>query len=272
MLEAPRLLACMHMITGIVITLNESRNIADCIGSLRRVCDEVIVVDSLSTDDTVDLAREAGARVVLQAYLGDGQQKNVGLLHARNDWVLSVDADERLTDGMVEAIRGLDLARTSHDAFAFRRRNYIGSRWIRRCGWYPDYCLRLYNRTRTRFAEVSQHSSVQARNPRKIQADLIHYSFADVGQLFAKPGRNFSGRAAKIMFQKGKRANAWSPFVHGLGALVRKYVLQAGFLAGVDGMTVALSAGVNSYLKYAKLLELQRDPEVLRRTDFTKVW
>lgn len=260
------------MITGIVITLNESKNIAACIASVRQVCDEVIVVDSLSTDDTAELAKQAGAKVILQAYLGDGQQKNVGLAYARNNWVLSVDADERLTEGMVEAIRGLDLATTKHDAFAFRRRNYIGSRWIRRCGWYPDYCIRLYERTKTCFADNSQHSTVQARNVGKIEADLIHYSFEDVGQLFAKPGRNFSGRAAKIMFQKGKRANSLSPFVHGVSAWVRKYVLQAGFLAGVDGMTVAISAAVNSYLKYAKLLELQRDPQVLQRTDFSKVW
>ncbi len=261
-----------HMITGIVITMNESRNIAACIQSLRQVCDEVIVVDSLSTDDTVELANQAGATTVLQAYLGDGPQKNVGLAYARNSWVLSVDADERLTDGMVEAIRGLRLDTTNHDAFAFRRRNYIGSRWIRRCGWYPDYCIRLYDRTKTRFAENRQHSSVQARNPMRIPADLLHYSFDNIGQLFAKPGRNFSGRAAKIMYEQGKRANGWSPVLHGVGAWVRKYLLQAGFLAGVDGMTVAISAAVNSYLKYAKLLELQRDPKVLQSTDFSKVW
>jgi len=130
----------------------------------------------------------------------------------------------------------------------------------------------LYDRTRTRFADKRQHSSVQARNTRRISADLIHYSFEDIGQLFAKPGRNFSSRAAKIMFQEGKRAHSWSPFLHGFNAWVRKYLLQAGFLAGADGMTVALSAAVNSYLKYGKLLELQRDTEVLRKTDFTKVW
>jgi len=260
------------MISGIVITLNEGRNIAGCIESLRRVCDEVIVVDSLSTDETVVLAQRAGAITVLQSYLGDGPQKNVGLAHARNHWVLSVDADERLTDGMVEAIKGLDLATTPHDAFAFRRRNYIGSRWIRRCGWYPDYCIRLYDRTKTRFAEKRQHSSVQARNPMRLPADLLHYSFDDIGQLFAKPGRNFSGRAAKIMYQDGRRAHSWSPFVHGVSAWVRKYILQAGFLEGVDGMTVALSAAVNSYLKYAKLLELHRDPKVRQNTDFGKVW
>ncbi|MCK6370775.1 MAG: glycosyltransferase family 2 protein [Gammaproteobacteria bacterium] len=260
------------MITGIIITLNESTHISDCITSLREVCDDIIVVDSLSTDDTAEKAGQAGARVISQAYLGDGPQKNVGIEFARNEWILSVDADERLTEGMVEAIRKLDLRSTPHDAFAFRRRNYVGSRWIRYCGWYPDYCIRLFDRRRTRFAEARQHSSVQATNPQRVQADLIHYSYQDLGQLFCKPGRNFSGRAAKIMYLEGKRASPVSPFLHGASAMFRKYLLQGGFLGGVDGMTVALSAAVNSYIKYAKLLELQRDPAVLERTDFDRVW
>lgn len=260
------------MITGIVITLNESKNIKECIESLQTVCSEVIIVDSLSTDTTQEIAREMGAIVVEQAYLGDGFQKNVGLPHASNDWVLSIDADERLTPEAIEQIKQLDLTHTEHDAFAFRRRNYIGSRWIKQCGWYPDYCIRLYNRQKTKFSEVKQHASVQASNPKHLDCDLIHYSFENLGQLFAKPGRNFSGRAAKIMYQKGKRANAFSPFTHGFSAFFRKYILQRGFLGGVDGMTVALSSAVNSYLKYAKLLEYQRDPKVLAQEDFNKVW
>ena len=260
------------MITGIVITLNESRNIEACIRSLRQVCDEIIVVDSLSTDDTVAVARRVGAETVSQAYSGDGPQKNVGLTYARNDWILSVDADERLTDEMVDAIRRWDLKITEHDAFAFRRRNHVGSRWIRRCGWYPDFCIRLYDRRKTRFADVRQHSQIPAANPLRIKADLIHYSFQDIGQLFSKPGRNFSSRAAKIMYQEGRRANGWSPLIHGVSAWARKYLFQAGFLAGVDGMTIAISAAVNSYLKYAKLLEFQRDRQVLERTDFNKIW
>jgi glycosyltransferase involved in cell wall biosynthesis len=260
------------MITGVIITLNESQNIVECIQSLQQVCSEIIVVDSLSHDTTQQLARDAGAIVVEQAYLGDGFQKNVGLEYGSNDWVLSMDADERLTPEAVEAIKQLDLAQTPHDAFAFKRRNYIGSRWIKHCGWYPDYCIRLYNKSKTRFSEVKQHASVQASNPKRLDADLIHYSFENLGQLFAKPGRNFSGRAAKIMYQKGKRANAFSPFSHGLNAFIRKYIFQQGFLGGVDGMTVALSSAVNSYLKYAKLLEYQRDPKVLEKENFDKIW
>ncbi|MFV0573846.1 MAG: glycosyltransferase family 2 protein [Vibrio sp.] len=260
------------MITGIVITLNESQNIKDCIESLQQVCSEVIIVDSESTDNTVKIAEELGAKVINQPYLGDGIQKNVGIDYASNDWILSLDADERLTPEAVQEIKKLDLSKTQHDAFALGRRNYIGSRWIKQCGWYPDHCTRLYNRTKTRFTAVKQHASVPAENLQKLDADIIHYSFENIGQLFAKSGRNFSGRAAKIMYQKGKRANSFSPFLHGMNAFIRKYVFQKGFLGGVDGMTVALSSAVNSYLKYAKLLEFQRDPKVLEKEDFNKVW
>lgn len=260
------------MISANIITFNEEANIADCIISARQVCDEIVVVDSGSQDRTVAIAHELGAKVVRQEYLGDGIQKNVALSHVEHDWVLSLDADERVTPQMAQIVRQLDLDATEHDAFAFRRRNMIGSRWIKVCGWYPDYCIRLYNRQHARFADVKQHASITASNSKRIDADIIHYSFANIGQLFAKPDRDFSGRAAKIMYQKGKRANSFSPFIHGLNAFVRKYIFQRGFIGGVDGMTVAISAGLSSYLKYARLLEFQRDQKVLKKENFNKVW
>lgn len=260
------------MISANIITLNEARNIADCIRSMQQVCDDVVVVDSGSTDDTVQIAESLGAKVIHQPYLGDGIQKNVALNHVQHDWVLSLDADERLTDEMVSAIQSLDLGDDGPDAYAFRRRNMIGSRWIRQCGWYPDFCTRLYDKRRARFADVKQHAKVQAQQVKPIQADILHFSFENIGQLFAKPGRNFSGRAAKIMYQKGKRANAFSPFLHGMNAFLRKYLFQRGCLGGVDGLTIAISSGLNSYLKYAKLLEYQRDPKVLEAEDFDRVW
>ena len=119
-------------ITGVVITLNEERNIGDCLRNLKQVCSELIVVDSRSSDLTADIAEEEGATVMVQRYLGDGPQKNVALPKAQNRWILSLDADERLSDEMVEAIKGLSLSDTEHDSFSFPRRNFIGSRWIRR--------------------------------------------------------------------------------------------------------------------------------------------
>ena len=262
----------MTNITGVIITLNEEQNIAECIASLQQVCNEIIVVDSNSTDSTVEIAERLGARVYRQSYLGDGPQKNHGLQFASNDWILSLDADERLTPELVLALQQLDLGQTEHDAFALRRRNYIGSRWIKHCGWYPDYCVRLYNRQLTRFKDVKQHSFVEARSTKQLDVDLIHYSFKNIGELFAKPGRNYSTRSAKILYQRGKRANAFTPFLNGLSAFFKKYLMQGGCLGGVDGLSVSLSGAINSYLKYAKLLEYQRDPKVLEAEDFSKVW
>lgn len=267
----------MAAITGVVITLNEAENIEACLASLKRVCDELIVVDSGSRDDTVARAEAFGASVIHQPYLGDGPQKNVGPRAASHRWVLSLDADERLTDDAVAAIQALDLdaesnGEGSHDAYALRRRNFIGSRWIRHCGWYPDYCIRLFDRDRTGFSESRQHASVQATRPRRLDADLEHYSFANLGELFGKASGRFSNRAAKIMYLKGKRANAFSPFLHGANAFVRKYVFQRGFLGGLDGVSVALSAAINAYLKYAKLLEFQRDAKVRDAEDFDRIW
>ena len=123
-----------------------------------------------------------------------------------------------------------------------------------------------------RLVGLADARQVEAQNVAQLPSDLIHYSFQNLGELFAKPGRNFSSRSAKIMYQKGKRAHALSPALHGLYAFVRKYIFQLGLLAGVDGLTVALSSAMNSYLKYAKLLEYQRDPKVLQAEDFNKVW
>ncbi|WP_251975787.1 glycosyltransferase family 2 protein [Salinicola avicenniae] len=262
----------MANITGVVITLNEADNIEACLASLARVCDELIVVDSGSHDDTVARAEAAGARVIHQPYLGDGPQKNVGPRAASHRWVLSLDADERLTDAAVDTIQALELETAQPEAYALRRRNFIGSRWVRRCGWYPDYCLRLFDRERTGFSESRQHASVQAARPQRLDADLEHYSFASLGELFGKASGRFSNRAAKIMYLKGKRANAWSPALHGANAFMRKYVFQGGCLAGQDGLSVALSAGINAYLKYAKLLEFQRDARVREAEDFDRVW
>ncbi len=259
-------------ISGIVTTLNEEHNIADCIASLRLVCDEVVVVDSYSSDRTCEIARELGAKVVLQSYLGDGIQKNVALAHVKNRWVLSIDADERLMPSLVEAIKALDLDHTSFDGFAVRRRNMVGSRWVKACGWYPDYLVRLYRHDRLRFRDVKQHAGVPTDNTCKLKGDLMHYRYRNIGELFAKPGRNYSTRGAKILYLKGKQANAFTPVLHGVGAFLSNYFLRKGFLGGIDGLTLSLAVATNSYLKYAKLLEYQRDKQVRDQEDFEQVW
>ena len=262
----------MTPISGIITTLNEESNIADAVASLKQVCDEVIVVDSLSSDHTAEQAVQAGAKVINQAYLGDGIQKNVALNYVKNKWVLSIDADERLTPELVAFIRRTDLGATPYYGFAVRRRNYVGSRWVKWCGWYPDYLVRLYRHDKLRFREVKQHSTVPATNTKKIKADLVHYRYKCTGDLFAKPGRNYSTRGAKIIYLQGRKVHAWTPAAHGFFSFISNYFFRGGILGGVDGLSVSLAVAQNSYLKYAKVLEWQRDSRVREAEDFDNVW
>lgn len=262
----------MQPISGIITTLNEERNIADAIRSLQQVCNEVIVVDSLSTDRTVEIAQKTGATVYSQRYLGDGPQKNIALQYVKSLWVLSIDADERLRPELVEAIRQLDLNATPYDGFAFRRRNYVGSRWMKACRWYPDYLVRLYRHDKLRFADIKQHSHVPTANTLRLHADLDHYSFRSIDELFGKPGRPFSSRSAKVIFRSGRKVHVLTPVLHGVGAFCSNYLLHGGIFAGIDGLTLSLAAAHGSYMKYAKVLEWQRDPQVRATEHFDEVW
>ena len=262
----------MKNISGIITTLNEEHNIANAILSLQQVCNEVVVVDSFSNDHTREIANTLGALVYTQSYLGDGIQKNVALQYVSNNWVLSIDADERLTPELVHFINSTNFNTTPYDGFAIRRRNYVGSRWIRSCGWYPDYLVRLYRHDRLCFNNVKQHAFVPTTNTHRIHADLLHYRYKNIGELFAKPERNYSSRGAKILYLKGKKVHCYTPVLHGIGAFLSNYFLREGILGGIDGLTLTLAVANNSYLKYAKILEWQRDEQVRTTEDFNNVW
>jgi glycosyltransferase involved in cell wall biosynthesis len=262
----------MNNITGIIITLNEEKNIKECILSLQQICNEIIVVDSESSDKTREIAEEFGAKVYIQKYLGDGIQKNVGLQYATNRWIFSMDADERLMPELVQAINALDLNNSKYWGYAVKRRNHIGSRWVRCCGWYPDYVVRLFRQDQLRFSETKQHATVPEKNTCRLRADLLHFTYQNIGELFAKPARNFSTRSAKIMYLNGKRANFFSPIIHGWWAFYYNFLFRRGIFSGIDGFTLSIAIACNTYLKYAKLLEYQRDSKVRAQEDFEKVW
>jgi glycosyltransferase involved in cell wall biosynthesis len=262
----------MARITGIITTLNEEQHIAEAIQSLYQICDEIIVVDSNSTHQTVSIASSLGAKTYLQSYLGDGIQKNFGIQFATNQWIFSMDADERVSPELASIIQNLNLDQTTYFGFAIRRRNLIGSRWVKSCGWYPDHLVRLFRHDQIRFRDVKQHASVPVENTQKLKGDLIHFRYKNLGELFAKPARNYSTRGAKILYLQGKKATGVTPFVHGFSAFFVNYFFKGAILEGIDGFTLALSIAVNSYLKYAKLLEFQRDPKVRDQEDFNSVW
>ncbi|HET7369651.1 MAG TPA: glycosyltransferase family 2 protein [Gammaproteobacteria bacterium] len=240
-------------ITGVIITLNEAEFIEACIHSLQRVCDEIIVVDSLSQDETVALAEAAGARVIKQAYLGDGPQKAHGVPFAKNDWILAIDADERLDDDAVDLIQSLALDDPGR-AYAFRRKNYVGSRWVRAAGLYPDPVVRLYNRTQAGYVSKQAHAFVEAPRKTITKAHISHYRYRDLSHWIQRMNE-LSSRDAWAMKNRGKKPSVLNPPLHALWALFRMLVLKGGLIQGTDGIMVAATTTLHCYMKYAKLNE-----------------
>jgi glycosyltransferase involved in cell wall biosynthesis len=247
----------MTAITGTIITYNEEDHIEACIASLRQVCDDIVVVDSLSTDRTKELAEAAGARVVLQKYLGEGKQRNVTEREAGHDWILALDADERLDDEMVAAIRSqhLDDPATGYE---FNRKSFVGGRWIRGPGWYPDHITRLYNRTRAGYEAKFGHAGVIAPKVVRLQGHILHYTYDNISDWVAKINQ-VTSLDAQGMFEAGRPPSAWKPALSALSALFRQLILRGGLFRGVDGRTIAMTSAFRSYMKYLKLNEFHEN-------------
>jgi len=243
-------------ITANIITLNEENHIEAVIKSAMEVCDEVLVIDSLSMDKTCEIAEALGAKVIKQAYLGDGMQKAFGVPFAKNEWILSIDADERLDANAIEAIKKLDLEHTPYEAFSFARKTYIGKAFIKL--WYPDRVTRLYNKSKCGFTTAGGHARVDTQNVKALDADLLHYSYADYGEMI-KTSHKFITRGAKIAHEEGKKASSFDPFLHGVGALFKALILKGGAFHGVNGWNVAVISAFSSYMKYALMLEMQEN-------------
>ena len=248
----------------ILITRNESANISDCLASLR-FADEWIVVDSGSTDDTVVRARAFGAHVVpTRDWPGFGPQKNRALALATGDWVLSIDADERVPELLADDIRRT-IAQADADASAPalyelpRLSSYCGH-FMRHAGWWPDPVLRLFRRGEASFTDHRVHERLVPVVPEarigRLQQSLIHYSFRDLETVLDKVNR-YSTAGAQAMGERGKRASLTSAITHGLWAFFRTYVVKGGFLDGRYGFMLAVSNAEGTYYRYVKRLLAQ---------------
>ena len=243
-------------ITANIITLNEEKNIRECILSVQEVCDEVLVIDSYSSDNTCAIAESMGAKVIKQKYLGDGAQKAFGAPLAKNSWILSIDADERLDSDAIEAIKGLNLEDTPYNAFSFARKTFVGKKFIKL--WYPDRVTRVYNREKCSFSTAGGHAKVECENVKDLDAHMLHYSYENYSHMI-QTTHKFITRGAKIAYEDGKRASVFDPFTHGFGALFKALILKGGIFHGIDGLNVAVISAFSSYMKYALILEYQEN-------------
>lgn len=242
-----------------IITKNEAAHIDACIASVSWA-DEVLVVDSGSTDDTVVRATRAGARVLLREWPGYAAQKNFAAGEATHDWVLSLDADERVTPALADDIRRRMVAGGAEAGFRIPRVTWHLGRWWRSTDWYPDYQLRLYDRRRARWRPRRVHESVEADGPvANLEHDLEHYAYRDIGHHFTTMDR-YTTLAAQDMFDAGRRAGIADLVVHPPAAFLRNYLLKRGVAEGVAGLIVSSMNAQYVFLKFAKLWALERRP------------
>ena len=242
----------------ILITKNEAENIVACLESVAWA-DERVVVDSGSTDDTVQLARAAGARVIETDWAGYGPQKNRALDAAQGDWVFSIDADERATPELRAEIERAMSAPGQHVAFAVPRRSSYCGRFMRHGGWWPDHVVRLFRRGAGRFSDDQLHERVVVDGPcGKLGEPLIHYTYRDLEEVIAKVNR-YSTLSATMMFEAGRRAGMPSAIARGFWTFLRGYVFRLGFLDGAEGFMLAVSNAEHTYYRYAKLRQIGRD-------------
>ena len=250
----------MPTLSVILITRNEESNLDDCLASLEGIAQQIVVVDSNSTDRTLEIANNYGA---LMAYPTDwpgfGPQKNRALDLATCDWVLSLDADERLTPALKSEILTAMHHSAHVDCFAIPRLSWYCGRFIRHSGWSPDYVDRLFKRGTARFSDDLVHERLIPNGTvAKLKNPMLHYSFMNYAQVLEKLNR-YSSASAEQAFAKGKTSNPAKAVLHGMWAFIRTYILRAGFLDGSQGFALAVSNAHGTYYRYMKLWQLNQD-------------
>jgi glycosyltransferase involved in cell wall biosynthesis len=247
-----------------VITLNEAANIDACLASVEWA-DDVLVVDCGSTDDTVDRARGRGATVEIREWPGYAAQKNWAAEHAGSDWILSIDADERVTPQLAQEIRRV-LEAPSAAGYRIPRVTWHLGRWIRTTDWYPDYQLRLYDRRRARWTARRVHESVQADGPvGRLTHELQHYAYRDLSHHHQTMDR-YTTLAAAELFDQGRKASLADLALHPWAAFLRNYLLRRGCFDGTPGFIISVMNAYYVFLKLAKLRDMVTATRAARRS------
>lgn len=244
-------------LSAIIITKNEATRIRACLESVA-FADEIIVLDSGSTDETVAICREYTARVEVTDWPGFGPQKNRALARASGDWILSIDADETVSDALRQAILAAIVRPDAPAGYRMPRASSYCGRIMRHGGWWPDYVVRLVRRGRGRFSEHLVHETLEVDGEiGTLSEPLTHVSFDNLKQVLAKID-SYSSAGALQMQQQGRNATLAAAVGHGLWTFIRTYFLKRGFLDGVEGFMLAVSNAEGTYYRYAKRLLLQR--------------
>jgi glycosyltransferase involved in cell wall biosynthesis len=250
----------MNLLSAVIITFNEENNILRCIQSLKMVADEILVMDSFSTDQTKSIAVSQGVRFIEQEFLGYGAQKNAAVAASRYDYVLNLDADEFLSQELSESIRKEKEAGFTADYYTTNRLNKYRGQWIKHGTWYPDKKIRLYNRRKGFWSDSLVHEEVimtPGTVQKHLRGDIMHHAY-ETEEQHRKKNEKYSTLSAQSMWSKGRKISRVNLVTNPAWAFIHSYLVKLGMLDGVNGFRIARNIAWLNYMKNAKLLAMQK--------------
>lgn len=253
----------MIKLSAVIITLNEEHNIRRCLESISGVADEIVVVDSFSTDRTKEICTEFDVKWIENKFKGHIEQKNFALNAATYDHILSLDADEALDDQLIDQIKSIK-NNFEADGYYFNRLTHYVDQWIYRCGWYPDSKLRLLDRRKGHWSGVNPHDIIKmdhGSDIRKLQGNLLHYSYDSISDHVNQTNK-FTTIAARAAFKEGKRSSHFKIVTRPILKFIKDYFLKRGFLDGRYGFIICCINSLSALLKYSKLKDLQEKKRI----------
>lgn len=250
----------MIKLSVVIITFNEERNIERCLNSVKNIADEILVVDSFSTDNTKEICLKYRVKFIENAFEGHIEQKNFAMRYAENEWVLSLDADEALTPELEQIILKMKENPTCK-GYSMNRRTYYCGHWVKYCGWYPDKKTRLINKKFGAWAGVNPHDRLELSNNEQVKhlkGDLLHYSYYTKEDHY-KQIEYFGNIAAKELFKKGKNTGWLIIYSKTIFQFIKSFILKRGVLDGITGFNISRRSAFATYTKYTKLIELHKN-------------
>ena len=250
----------MIKLSAVIITFNEERNIKKCLESLVDIVDEIVVVDSYSTDNTKAICNKFKVTLIEQEFLGYVAQKNFALKKASHDHIVSLDGDESLSEELQKSILNLK-ENWTHDGYYCNRFNNFCGQWIKHSDWYPNRKLRVFDRRKAFWDghKIHEHVSFHENNTKvgNLKGDILHMTYQSYSE-FNKKTEYFSSISAKAYFEEGKKSNFWKIVFNPTWAFFKAYFLRLGFLDGINGFVICAQTANITFLKYTKLYELQK--------------
>jgi glycosyltransferase involved in cell wall biosynthesis len=253
----------MVQISVAIITYNEEKNIERCLKSVQTISQDIVVVDSYSTDKTEEICQKYGVRFIKNKFEGHVEQKNFASNQCVNSWVLSLDADEALSEELQKSILTV-IQNPDSDSYSFNRATHYCGKHIRHGGWYPDPSLRLWNREKGKWAGNNPHDRYylnEGATRKHIAGDLLHYSFNSIEEHITQINK-FSTISAMSKFKKGKKSNLFQITIAPRWRFIHNYFIKRGFLDGYYGYVIAVNSAQEVFLKYSKLRDLWKNAQI----------